>query len=382
MYYFEEVKSNLPDLHEPELFHACIEEIRQLLQCIKQHYTNRDSANFALGLFAKYIYSCLIDADRLDAYLFESRKPYAPASIDWKTLTSRFEQEIAKKPKNDPINQIRAEISEKCKHAGGRDTGIYRLSLPTGSGKTLSSFRFALHHALKTGKKRIIYVIPYLSITTQTAGELRDILKLEKDSDLLLEHYSSVAAPETEEENEKRKLATARWDNPIIVTTMVQFLETVMSAKGSDLRKFHHMQDSVIIFDEIQSLPINCVHLFNEIVSFLSKILHTTVLLCTATQPTIDKTFRHNLLLSEQPDLIPDYQKYHEMLRRTRIVACSDEKTIDELASIVYEKAVKNRNCLCIVNLKSQAQRNLSNHQSAGRGKDLSNHPPEHLHVR
>lgn len=94
-----------------------------------------------------------------------------------------------------------------------------------------------------------------------------------------------------------KRLADSRWDNPIIITTMVQFLETVMSAKASDLRKFHNMSNSVIIFDEIQSLPIKTVHLFNEVVSFLSKILNTTILLCSATQPLLSQTKKKNLLL-------------------------------------------------------------------------------------
>ena len=180
-----------------------------------------------------------------------------------------------------------------------------------------------------------------------------------------------MAAPETEEENEKRRLATARWDNPIIVTTMVQFLETVMSARASDLRKFHNMQDSVIIFDEIQSLPVNCVHLFNETVSFLSKILNSTILLCTATQPIIDKTPRKNILLSENPDLIEDYKKYEKLLKRTNIVACNEEKTLDEFSRIVFERAVENGNCLCIVNLKSQAREIYRTIKTLDTGKEF-----------
>lgn len=149
-------------------------------------------------------------------------------------------------------------------------------------------------------------MIPYLSITTQTAKTFRDVLGLNSDSDVLLEHYSTAgmqrsadvadnASSEFEDAGEhQRKLAAERWDNPIIVTTMVEFLETVMSARGTKLRKFHNMADSVIIFDEIQSLPMNTINLFNEIVSFLSKITNSTILLCSATQPLLEKTKREN----------------------------------------------------------------------------------------
>lgn len=157
------------------------------------------------------------------------------------------------------INKIRQQITEQCRQAGSRETGIYRLSVPTGGGKTLASLNFALHHALETGKRRIIYVIPYLSITSQTVATFRNMLGLDADSNIVLEHYStaglqnsgntgSIGTSEEEDVKERqRKLASERWDNPIIVTTMVEFLETVMSARGTKLRKFHNMANSVII---------------------------------------------------------------------------------------------------------------------------------------
>ena len=200
------------------------------------------------------------------------------------------------------INKIRQQITEQCRQAGSRETGIYRLSVPTGGGKTLASLNFALHHALETGKRRIIYVIPYLSITSQTVATFRNMLGLDADSNIVLEHYStaglqnsgntgSIGTSEEEDVKERqRKLASERWDNPIIVTTMVEFLETVMSARGTKLRKFHNMANSVIIFDEIQSLPLNIINPFNEVVSFLSTILDSTILLCSATQPLLERT--------------------------------------------------------------------------------------------
>ena len=165
------------------------------------------------------------------------------------------------------------------------------------------------------------------------------------------------ASSEFEDAGEhQRKLAAERWDNPIIVTTMVEFLETVMSARGTKLRKFHNMADSVIIFDEIQSLPMNTINLFNEIVSFLSKITNSTILLCSATQPLLEKTKRENLLLSEKPDLIAETESYEDKLRRTRIVASAENKSCDELGQIIYQQARKNGNCLAIVNLKKEAR--------------------------
>lgn len=369
-YAYQEIKRGLNGLalDLQSNFRGSAEDIACFLKKIKSLRLSKDSIYFYLGLLVKLIYSRLVDADRTDAACFETRKQYRPNAVDWQNLISRLDKSMRSFDSSSEINRIRHQINEQCCLAGARETGIYRLSIPTGGGKTLASLNFALHHALKTGKRRIIYVIPYLSITTQTAKTFRDVLGLNSDSDVLLEHYSTAgmqrsadvadnASSEFEDAGEhQRKLAAERWDNPIIVTTMVEFLETVMSARGTKLRKFHNMADSVIIFDEIQSLPMNTINLFNEIVSFLSKITNSTILLCSATQPLLEKTKRENLLLSEKPDLIAETESYEDKLRRTRIVASAENKSCDELGQIIYQQARKNGNCLAIVNLKKEAR--------------------------
>lgn len=369
-YAYQEIKRGLNGLalDLQSNFRGSAEDIACFLKKIKSLGMSKDSIYFYLGLLVKLIYSRLVDADRTDAACFETQKQYRPNTVDWQNLISRLDKSMRSFDSSSEINRIRHQINEQCCLAGARETGIYRLSIPTGGGKTLASLNFALHHALKTGKHRIIYVIPYLSITTQTAKTFRDVLGLNADSDVLLEHYSTAgmqrsadvadnASSEFEDAGEhQRKLAAERWDNPIIVTTMVEFLETVMSARGTKLRKFHNMADSVIIFDEIQSLPMNTINLFNEIVSFLSKITNSTILLCSATQPLLEKTKRENLLLSEKPDLIAETESYEDKLRRTRIVASTENKSCDELGQIIYQQARKNGNCLAIVNLKREAR--------------------------
>jgi len=363
-YNYRELMNNITDISSNftndvnDLLKSAEEDIRSILSLIGKTYTSPASAQFALGLFVKYIYSCLVDADRLDAYLFDVNEQYNPAPIDWDSLINTFETNIKElniKHGESKINKIRQSISNQCKEAASKSTGIYNLSVPTGGGKTLSSLRFALHHCKNKNKKRIIYVIPYLSIIEQTALELRKILNLQKNENLILEHHSNIVMPENEEDQEIRKIASSRWDNPIIVTTMVQFLETIMSSKGGKLRKFHNMSDSVIIFDEIQSLPINSIHLFNETISFLAKICNSTILLCTATQPLLDKTERKNLLLENNPKLI-DCGKLFEDLKRTHIVAL-EEKDVDEFSDFISEKADLCGNCLAIVNTKKSARK-------------------------
>lgn len=229
-YAYQEIKRGLNGLalDLQSNFRGSAEDIACFLKKIKSLRLSKDSIYFYLGLLVKLIYSRLVDADRTDAACFETRKQYRPNAVDWQNLISRLDKSMRSFDSSSEINRIRHQINEQCCLAGARETGIYRLSIPTGGGKTLASLNFALHHALKTGKRRIIYVIPYLSITTQTAKTFRDVLGLNSDSDVLLEHYSTAgmqrsadvadnASSEFEDAGEhQRKLAAERWDNPIM----------------------------------------------------------------------------------------------------------------------------------------------------------------------
>ena len=359
-YGYREVKENLT-MYFPELvreIHGLLpdarEEILGVRNRMRETYQSADSAQFALGLFVKHLFSSLIDADRLDAYLFAVKEPYRPSAVNWAPIIRVFEEKLQQFDGEREISKIRRRISERCKKSAEKDTGIYQLSVPTGGGKTLSSLRFALHHSALKNKKRIIYVIPYLSIIEQTASELRKILGVQEDDPTILECHSNIVPSEDKEEQALRALAASRWDQPIIITTMVQFLETVMSSKGGKLRKLHNLSDAVMIFDEIQSLPIHSIHLFNETVSFLAKICNTTVLLCTATQPSLDQTVRENLLLADSPALI-DCSGLFDGLKRTRIVV-EKERDVEGFSAFVSERAMACGDCLAIVNTRKSAR--------------------------
>jgi CRISPR-associated endonuclease/helicase Cas3 len=262
---------------------------------------------FWISMLTKFIYSCLVDADRLDAYLSDSGQQYSPENPDWDKMLSQLARRLSKFDSRSEMGALRRRVSDDCAVAGLREPGIYKLEVPTGGGKTLSSLRFALEHARLYGLDRIIYIIPYLSILSQTAREIR--LALGADDKTVLEHHSNFL-PDTQE---NYKLHTNRWDAPVILTTQVQFLESIFSAKGSDLRKLHNMSRSVLIFDEAQSLPIKCVHLFNGAVSFLHRACGSTILLCSATQPLLDKVCRP-LIFSENPSIAdcgPVPERYH-----------------------------------------------------------------------
>ncbi len=355
-YFYSEVKEKLTENEKSalqNLFEDAKSEINGLLTQIKASYHTHASSNFAMGLFVKYLFSLLVDADRLDAYCFETGERLPCPRFDWDPVIEVFERSIAAFPSATPMDRIRQSVSEECKNAAGSEPGIYQLSVPTGGGKTLSSFRFALHHCKAHGKKRIIYVIPYLSIIEQTAQTLRDSLHLAEENDVIFEHHSDLMEPEDESAAQIRAMAAARWDSPIIITTMVQFMESVMSSKSGKLRKFASMADAVIIFDEIQAMPLKLIHCFNEIVSFLSALCGTTVLLCSATQPTLEATQRANLRLHPKVKLIDCAEAFRGIKRVQAVV----EKDMDcqSASDFIVEKAQENGDCLVIVNTKKAA---------------------------
>jgi len=300
---------------------------------------------FAMAMITKLLYSCLVDADRLDAYLFEIGESYSPAVTKWDEVLHRLETHLTEKTEENEMSGLRRSVSSQCAEAGLRERGIYQLSVPTGGGKTLSSLRFALTHAGKHKMSRIIYVIPYLSILEQVSEAIREAIGA--DDEMVLEHHSNILSDDAE----YYKLLTDRWDTPIILTTQVQFLESVFSARGSDLRKLHSMADSVIIFDEVQSLPVKCVHLFNSAVNFLHKVCKSTILLCTATQPLLD-TVEKPVLLSAKPSIA----RCENVPVRTNIVNALRPAgyTYPELADFIISK--HNASTLVVVNTKAAAK--------------------------
>lgn len=179
-----------------------------------------------------------------------------------------------------PIDGIRRRISGDCLKRAVDFQGIYTLTVLTGGGKTLASLRYALHHAQKHNLDRIIYIIPYTSIIDQNAQAVREIL----GENWVLEHHSNL---EPEKQSWQDKLLSENWDKPIVFTTMVQFLDAWFGGCTRGALHIHPMTNSVLIFDEIQTLPIKCVHLFCNVLNWLTTFGKSTVVLCTATQPLL-----------------------------------------------------------------------------------------------
>ena len=313
--------------------------------------------SFALHLATKFLFSCLVDADRCNAAGLdpaENRPDWNAMEDCLNTRLAKFEQDG--EVKKSPLDHVRADISTQCAKQAVRAPGVFTLSVPTGGGKTLSSLRFAIRHARENGLKRIVYVIPYLSIIDQTAHEFRKIFGPRAD-DWLLEHHSNFLLDSENEDDEKRyDLGTQRWDTSVIVTTMVQFLESVMSNKASNLRKFHNMAKSVFIFDEVQALPVTCTHLFNSVVNFLHEFGGSTAVLCSATQPALAKT-EHPILLSINPDLVSLAPESRALFRRTWFHdMTSPELTCEEIAQLAFSRYRDGKSTLVVVNTKKEAR--------------------------
>jgi CRISPR-associated endonuclease/helicase Cas3 len=317
-------------------------------------------------LLTRFVYSCLIDADRTDTRLFEENGPLRQVEVA--KLFENYDQRLKDKLNSfnlnenacTPINQLRSEMSEQCEMFAQEPSGIYTLSIPTGGGKTLASMRYALAHALRYNRKQIIYIVPYTTIIEQNAKVIRSILR---DDPNILEHHSNVIeSPEEVQDvdeggmtvQERLRLAKDNWDCPIILTTMVQFLNTFYKYGSRNIRRLHHLTNSVIIFDEIQKVPVHCISLFNQAVNFLKTFGQSSILLCTATQPALNYV-RHALDINPHSELIQNLDHVSDAFKRVEIIDSSYQESFntDKLADFIDEQLDHVNNVLVILNTKS-----------------------------
>jgi CRISPR-associated endonuclease/helicase Cas3 len=338
-----------------------------LLERIGQHNAEASAklTHQQFGLAVRLLFSCLIDADRIDSADFEHKRnrrlrplgDYVP----WPTLIARLEIHLqAFKPRH-PIDDLRNQISAHCLAAAERSGGVYTLTVPTGGGKTLASLRFALHHAQQRQLDRVIYVIPFTSIIDQNARDVRDILEPKETPQdkgkVVLEHHASLTP---EQQTWREKLLTENWDAPVVYTTMVQFLESLFGGGTRGARRMHQLANAVLVFDEIQTLPIKCVHLFNNAINFLAEQCDTTVLLCTATQPLLHEVAKDKGAIRLKPghELIRDVPQLFAALKRVdvRDGRKAGGWTYDEIAALALSELARAGSCLVIVNTKDTAK--------------------------
>ena len=300
----------------------------------------------AYHFWVRMLFSCLVDADFLDTEAFmdagkQAMRPSFPPIQDLKTKFDRSMHEMMQETQDTSINRIRTNILSACRSAAGQLPGLFSLTVPTGGGKTLSGTAFAIDHAIRHGKNRIIYVIPYTSIIEQTA----DVLRRHFGPGNVVEHHSNIA-PEREEESPELTLAAENWDAPVIVTTSVQFFESLYAAKPARCRKLHNIVNSVVILDEAQLLPPELLYPCIEAVNRLVSDYGTTIVLSTATQPALPNLFMKPV------EIIPDPHLLYQKLKRTDILF-PDEMNLPVNWTSLASELVEHEQVLCVVNTRA-----------------------------
>jgi len=310
-----------------------------------------DKPGFSLSFFVRMLFSCLVDADFLDTEQFysEDKTLLRGDFPDIKSLHERLEcfiQDIRDKAEDTKVNRERAYVRECCQQAAEKEKGLFSLTVPTGGGKTFSSLEFALCHARKHEMERIIYAVPFTSIIEQNAAVFRKAL----GDDAVLEHHSNFDFNEDEDiSNYRYRLASENWDAPVIVTTNVQFFESLLAHKPSRCRKLHNITNSIVILDEAQTLPdrllLPCLAALEELILRYG----VTVVFCTATQPNLEKLWTKEL---HPVEIIPDAERLYEVLSKRVSVKSAgilkDEELVERLAA--QDQA------LCIVNTRKHAR--------------------------
>jgi CRISPR-associated endonuclease/helicase Cas3 len=306
----------------------------------------------SLALWLRMLFSCLVDADFLDteAFMDDKKSGLRSGYPSIEALKSAFDLHMADKAANakvSDVNRIRAEVLQQCREKAKLPSGLFSLTVPTGGGKTLSSMAFALDHAAHHGKDRVIYVIPYTSILEQTAEIFRGVFGAEN----VIEHHSNL---DPDREDSRSRIATENWDAPIIVTTNVQFFESLFAAKTSRCRKLHNIVNSVVVLDEAQLLPPEFLAPILHVIQDLASGYKVSFVLSTATQPAFSSRPKF-LGLKDVHELMDDPEKLYTGLKRVEA-----ELPIDFASPCTWESIAAElqqyESVLCIVNSRKDCR--------------------------
>lgn len=298
------------------------------------------------AFFTKYVFSCLTDADFLDTEIFCNKNVERGMSGDFKKALDKLNRELSDMPSDNPLRQARSRIQQQAFDNSVNKSHISILDMPTGSGKTLCSLKLAL----ESGKKRIIYVIPYTSIIEQTANKFE---KMFGDVLPVLQHHSNYSYDgNTEEEKktaDKLKRTCENWDAPLIITTSVQFFQSIYHYKGSALRKLHNLRDSVIVFDEIHLIPTELLRPCLKAVGYITKYLNSEALFLSATMPDYSKLFDKFLPDVNYNKLVTDRTNFKYFKK------CEYKDMGRTTLETIAENASRCENALIVVNTKKTA---------------------------
>lgn len=342
-----------------------LKEASKELELFLKRIASLGHANLYVSYLQKLIFSILIDADRTDTRRFEEDdRSTLDHDFSFELAYQKLMETVRRFEKSDePINVLRSKMSRSCDKKAEEPSAIYTLSVPTGGGKTFASLRYALKHAALHGKQRIIFVVPYTTILEQNAAAVREIID---DEEAVLEHHANVIDSFDPEEDyyghpieKKMQLARENWDYPIIFTTVVQFLDAFFQKGTRKTRRLHHLTNSVIIFDEVQSIPYHHFSLFNTAVNFLHYVGQSSIILCTATQPAVDH-MEYPMRLTDGAEIVEELGQVAKAFERVLIHLEVDPKgwSAGQVATRVKEEMEEKNSALIILNTKT-AVRNL-----------------------
>lgn len=352
-YFFEHIKNKK---EMDALFGAAVQEYQQCAPKL----TKRIHYSFLVRMLT----SALIHADRRDTQEFMEGIEHCEAVWDeaacrqyWEENLVYAEGKINAFTNDTSIQRVRKELSYMCREHAQWNPGVYLLDMPTGSGKTLAALRYSYAHAMYYKKKRVIFLTPLLSVLEQNAAEIRKYTYHKED---ILEHHSNVIREgKSDDELDWLELAMEGWESRIIISTFVQFLQILFDGKTSSVRRMQALCDSVIVIDEVQSLPWKVTAMFNQAVDFLSQVCHATVVLCSATQPGLDgMSDKYRLHLTGRKRLVELSPEKKKVFKRTNIrdCTCDDGYTIDAMVDTIDEKMRTVSSVLVICNTKCTAR--------------------------
>lgn len=314
-------------------------------------------------LWIRMLFSCLVDADFLDTEKFyspeKSKARRQEHTFDeMLTCFNAFMNKLQENARESEVNKIRTDLLNQCRKASKQPPGIFSMTIPTGGGKTLSSLAFALEHAIKRKKRRIIYAIPYTSIIDQTAGIFRDVFS--SLDNLIVEHHSNIEPDKESEENHWSRLATENWDAPLVITTTVQLFESLFAARTSRCRKLHNLANSVIVLDETQLLPVHCLNPIRQVIKLLSQHYGVTFVLSTATPTGLSEQtnpFGKKLLEGlNSVEIIENPNLYYSRLKRVHYEFPKNLSTSLAGWEPLVSELVQHESVLVVVNKRQDAQ--------------------------
>lgn len=305
---------------------------------------------FQVAFWTRMLFSCLVDADFLATELHYNQDQSNTRKIDkphWKLWASRIEKLISeKRDRSTLVGRCRDDVYQQCLTAASKAPGFFSLTVPTGGGKTYSSCAFAMAHAHVHKMSRVIFALPFTSIIEQNVEVIRDVL----EDDVVLEHHSNLNPKKPENQTQWSRLAAENWDAPVVVTTNIQFFESLFASSTSRCRKLHNLANSIIVLDEAQKIPVDfltpCLRVLNELVLNYG----CTIVLCTATQPAINHQDDFEIGLKNVQEIIANPEQIFEDMNRVK-VQCIGKVTIEELA----ERMAQHEQVLTIVDTRKRA---------------------------